>query len=134
MKPLQILKRWLNGGCVYFTVIALFMLLLNLATLENAALKNISPVSFLRILPAALTVSAAGLLLKWQTIPRWARLLSHYALIILAFFVFLWRPLNPIASPSTTLIVIVILTAIYWLVFLLVHLIGARIRRLMEED
>lgn len=134
MKPLQTLKRWLNGGCVYFTVIALFFLLLNLATLESENLKSISPISFLRIVPAALTISAAGLMLKWQVLPRWARSLSHYALVILAFFLFLWRPLNPIASTSTTLIVIVILTAIYWLVFLLVHLIGARIRRLMEED
>lgn len=134
MKTWQIFKRWLNGGCVYFTIFSLFFLLLNLATLENAALKSISPVSFLRILPTALTVSAAGLLLKWQAIPRWARSLSHYVLVILAFFVFLWLPLNPIASPSTTLIVIVILSVVYWLIFLLVHLIGARIRRLMEED
>lgn len=130
MKTWQTLKRWLNGGCVYFTVISLFFLLLNLATPE----KSITPVSFLRIVPAALTISLGGLLLKWQVIPRWARCLAHYALLMLAFFLFLWIPLNPIASPSTTLIVIVVLSVVYWLIFLLVHLIGARIRRLMEED
>ena len=132
MKTWQTLKRWLNGGCVYFTVISLFFLLLNLATPE----KSITPVSFLRIVPAALTISLGGLLLKWQVIPRWARCLAHYALLMLAFFLFLWMPFvkTVYARPSTTLIVIVILSVVYWLIFLLVHLIGARIRRLMEED
>ena len=79
-------------------------------------------------------MSAGGLLLGVGSVPRWARYLLHYLFTLLAIVLFLWLPNNPIASPSTVLILWVAFTVVYWLIFLLVHLIGARIRRLMEED
>ena len=125
-------KKWLCGACYYFTGISLFIILLFMALFNEE--QAISGSAFLLVFPASLVMSAGGLLLGVKAIPRWARNLLHYLFTLLAVFLFLWLPHNPIASPSTVLILLAVFTLVYWLLFLLVHLIGGRIRRLMEED
>ena len=132
MKSWNVFKNWITGGCVYFTAIAIFMLLLNFILIEDSASKGISSSAFLMILPCALLLSLAGMLQKVEAIARWARLLLHYALFTVAVFLFL--SINSIASPMTLLVLWAVITLLYWLIFLLVHLIRARIRRLLEED
>ena len=134
MKHLFSFRKWLADACVYFTGISLFLLLVDLAMTGTGAQTAVTPSAFLMIFPAALCMSAAGLLLALQAIPRWARCLGHYGITTLAFFLFLWFPARSSARPSTTLIAIVLFSVIYWLLFLMIHLVRSRIRRLMEED
>jgi hypothetical protein len=124
-------QKWLRGGCVYFTVIALFFTTLDFLSDASTA---IASDRFLLIFPAALTVSAAGLILHNDTFPRWGRVLCHYLLTTLGIFVFLYLPTRATAQPMMALFMYLVFSLVYWILFLFVHIIGGRIRRLMELD
>ena len=134
MKLWQNIKKWLCGGCVYFTAISLAIILINFMVANEADFGRINTVSFLLIFPLGLCLSAAGLLLRAKQIARWVRYLSHYIITVLSAYIFLWLPSNTAASPSTPLLMLVLFTVLYWIFFGLILLIKARIRRLMEED
>ena len=66
--PMKTLQKWLRGGCVYFTVIALFFTVIDFLSETSGILAS---ERFLLIFPAALTISAAGLILHNESFPRW---------------------------------------------------------------
>ena len=132
MKTWQILKRWLNGGCVYFTVISLIIIFGNLAWAGADSVGRIYTPSFLLFLPMGLVLSAAEMLLRNQKIARWIRYLSHYLITVASIYLFLWLPSGTVSSPSTPLMIIVLFTVLYWAVFGM--LLRNRVRKLMEED
>ena len=135
MKAFRTLLAWIRGGCIYFTVISLFMILLNLALGgSDAAMRGISPTAFLLFFPCGLGISAGGLFLKMKRIPAPARGLLHFFCTLLSILLFVWLPANPTARPSTVLIMLVAFSILYWLLFLLVHVTKKRIRSLLEED
>ncbi len=134
MKAWKTFGIWLRSGCVYFTVISLLMLLINIALMDGSEDFSISPTSFLLILPMGLTLSLAELLYRLPAMPRWGGALLHYGLTLLSFLFFMWLPLNSAVTPSTTFLLFTVLSVIYWVVWFLVHLIRGRIRRLMDED
>ena len=65
--------------------------------------------------------------------PRWAGILSHYAVTVLAVLLFLFLPVST-SQASTKLLMFVLLSLIYWAIVGLYVLIVSRVRRLMEED
>ena len=130
----QTVKKWLCGGCVYFTVISMLFIFLNFITGNANDMGRINTVSFLWMFPCGLCLSFAGILLKSQKLPRWARFLLHYLITVLSIYLFLILPSNFHLSGSTVLILVILLTALYWLLFGLVALTLYRVRRLMSED
>ena len=128
---MKTIQKWLRGGCVYFTAIALFFTLIDFF---SDASKAIASDRFLLIFPAALTISAAGLILHNNSFPRWGRVLCHYLLTILGIFVFLYLPTKEKVQPSMALLMVMVFSIVYWILFLFLHIIGGRIRRLMELD
>ena len=134
MKQLQTLKQWLASGCVYFTACTFLMAFIRLIVSGEESAGMINVVSFLFFFPFGLAMSAAGMILCNKSLPRWSRYLLHYGITILSLYVFVWMPSNTVARPSTVLIVFVVFTVLYWLVFGLIQLIRSRIRKLMETD
>ena len=135
MKSWIAIKKWLGGGCVYFTVTALLILFFNFAalgTVKDAG--NISMYSFLLMFPFGLCLSAAGMLLGAKGLSSWIRFLSHYLITVLAVFLFLILPSGASANSSFYLVMFALLSALYWILFGFVALIRNRVRRLMEED
>ena len=128
------LKRWLNGGCIYFTLISLLIILANLAMAGEDSLGRINTPAFLLFFPFGLALSAAELLLRNKKIARWIAYLSHYLITVASIYLFLWMPSGTSASPSTPLLIMVLFSVLYWMVFGLVLLIRNRVRKLMEED
>lgn len=128
---MKTIQKWLRGGCVYFTVIALFFTVIDFFSDASSA---IASERFLLIFPAALTISAAGLILHNESFPRWGRILCHYLLTVLGVFVFLYLPTKEKVQPSMALLMAMVFSVVYWILFLFVHIIGGRIRRLMELD
>ena len=133
MKPFQSFQNWLRGGCIWFTVFSVALILLRLIVAGSIDGASISVTSFLLLLPASLCISGAGVLFRSERIPGWIRYLSHFLVTVLSIFFFLWLPSNTQAKASTVLILLVAFSALYWLLFLLVHLIQKRIRLLLEE-
>ncbi len=130
MKSLQAIKNWLCGGCVYFTAITLILLLLNL---PGGAASAVAISRVLLIFPCSLILSFGGMLWK-SRLPRWSRVLLLYIIDVLSVFLLLYLPVSASKEASTQLLMFVLLSVIFWIVFGLTALISTRIRRLMEED
>ena len=132
MKSFQLIRRWLRGTCVWFTLVAMAMLIVGAITPTVAATVNVT--SFLFFFPFAMLISLANQLLRLQSMPRWARFLLHYFLTVFGFVLFFWFPSNTSAHAATVLLLMVLVTVIYWILFVLIHTFYKRIKHLLEED
>ncbi|MBQ9131754.1 MAG: hypothetical protein IJX62_04715 [Clostridia bacterium] len=134
MKPYQTFAAWLQRGCVYFTLLALLMLFINIAISGGEATNYVKTGPFLLLFPCGLGIALADLLRKAKSIPGpWQRIL-HFAVTTLSLILFLWLPTNPGARASTALILLAAYSLLYWIICLLIHLTVARVRRLLDED
>jgi hypothetical protein len=133
MKTFSKIKQWLVGGCVWYAVISLIFLIIDIALSNTKATHVISSTSFLLIFPFGLSMSGAGMLYR-SKLPRWSRILSHYVISVVSFLLFMLLPAGSTSSGVYVLLMLVLLTVIYWILFALVHIFSARWKRVIEED
>ncbi|MBQ9774009.1 MAG: hypothetical protein IJW30_05035 [Clostridia bacterium] len=134
MDFLKLLKKWLRSACVWYAVVSLLMLCIGVAVGSGSSV--LSTKSYLMMFPFGLCMSAAGMLYRSAKIDRWLRILAHYAISIVAFLLFLLLPNENPAVPfkaSFVLIMIVLLSVVYWLLFLFVHIFRKRLSKLLED-
>ena len=134
MNSFKLFKKWLADACVYFTVTALLLILVNLLLNDSGDAGRIHGVSFLLFFPFGLCLSAAGLLFTSKALPLWAKYLLHFLITDLSLFLFLWLPSNSAAQASTGLIMLTLFSVLYWIFLGLAVWIRSRVRKLMEED
>lgn len=125
------IKQWFVSGCVWYALISLLFILIDL--IASGATHGISSLSFLLFFPFGLCMSAAGMIYK-SKLPRWSRILLHYVITVLAFLLCLILPTGSVSSGVYVLLMLVLLSAIYWALFPLVHILSARWKRVLEED
>ena len=133
MKTFSKIKQWFTGGCVWYAIISLIFLIIDVALSNTKATHVISSTSFLLIFPFGLAMSGAGMLYR-SKLPRWSRILSHYVISIVSFLLFMLLPAGSTSSGVYVLLMLVLLTVIYWILFAIVHIFQARWKRVMEED
>ena len=83
--------------------------------------------------PFGLSMSGAGMIYRGK-LPRWSRILSHYLISIISFLLFMLLPAGSLSSGVYVLLMLVLLTVIYWILFAIVHIFQVRWKRVMEED
>lgn len=127
MKRTDIFKRWLTGGCIFFTVFSVCLILLKLL-LDGTAEGNISLLHFLLLFPCGLCVSAANQLSQ-TSLSEGVRLLLHYLITTLSVFAFLWLPSDNAKDLVKNLLAFAVITLLYWLI----HLISRRFRNRKKE-
>ena len=132
MKVWKTLKAWLSISCSCFTVITLAMLLFALTEDKGEQIVHIAQV--LRTFPCSLVMGFAFILFKSPKLARWARVLLHYILCVGAFFVFLYLPISLSGRAVTALLMFVLFSILYWIIFGISWLIVSRARILMEKD
>ena len=132
MKTFAKIKQWFTGGCVWYAIVSVIFLIIDLA-LSKDATHVISSTSFLLIFPFGLAMSWAGMIYK-SKLPRWSRILLHYVISVVSFLLFMLLPAGSLSSGVYVLLMLVLLTVIYWILFALVHIFTARWRRVVEED
>ncbi len=129
----KLFRKWIRGGCVWYTAISILFLCLGL--LSGVGKFTPGAAAFLWMLPWGLSMSAAGMLYRLENVSGAWRKLLHYGITVISFLLFVLLPNNNgTMRGSTVLILLVLLSALYWLLFLLVHIFRHRIQRLMEED
>ena len=128
MKSNNVIKSWLHGACFWFTVISLIMLLFGMMFSKNA--DYVATLSFLLFFPCGLCLSAAGLLYRNERIGKGLRRLLHYAITLLSFVLFVWLPSGATATFPFILLLLLLLTAIYWLIVLVLHILRSALARL----
>jgi len=126
------IKQWFVGGCVWYAIVSIIFLIIDLA-LSKDATHVISSTSFLLIFPFGLAMSFAGMLYKGK-LPRWSRILLHYFISVVSFLLFMLLPAGSASTGVYVLLMLVLLTVIYWILFALVHIFAARWKRVVEED
>ena len=87
----QLIKRLFSGTCLWFTLLAVGLMLIRLIA-EGSGDGIIEIPRFLLLLPCGLFLAAAGTIYRHTALAGWARLLLHYLFCMLAFFLFLWLP------------------------------------------
>ena len=133
MKTFSKIKQWFVSGCVWYAVISLIFLIIDIALSNTKATHVISSTSFLLIFPFGLAMSGAGMLYR-SKLPRWSRILSHYVISVVSFLLFMLLPAGSVSSGVYVLLMLVLLTVIYWILFALVHIFAKRWKRVVEED
>ena len=133
MKTFAKIKQWLTGGCIWYAIISLVFLMIDLIISERNATHVVSATSFLMMFPFGLAMSGAGMLYK-SNLPRWSRILSHYLISIISFLLFMLLPAGSLSSGVYVLLMLVLLTVIYWILFAIVHIFQVRWKRVLEED
>ena len=133
MKTFTKIKQWLVGGCVWYAIISLIFLIIDLIISSNNATHVVSATSFLLMFPFGLSMSGAGMLYS-SKLPRWSRILLHYVISVVSFLLFMLLPAGSISSGVYVLLMLVLLTVIYWILFALVHIFAIRWKRVVEED
>ncbi len=133
MKSKKTFLSIMARSCVYYTVISLALLFLDLI-LNGPTSGALTVTVSLLALPTSVCLSLGDLVRKATSIPRWVGQISHYLITILSIFLFLCLPANPGILPVKALLIFVLLSVLYWLTAGIVILVRRRIRRLMEED
>ncbi len=133
MKTFTKIKQWFVGGCVWYAIISLIFLIIDIALSNTNAKHVISSTSFLLIFPFGLSMSGAGMLYR-SKLPRWSRILLHYIISVVSFLLFMLLPAGSTSSGVYVLLMLVLLTVIYWILFALVHIFAKRWKRIIEED
>ncbi len=132
MKTFAKIKQWFTGGCVWYAIVSVIFLIIDLA-LSKDATHVISSTSFLLIFPFGLAMSWAGMIYQGK-LPRWSRILLHYVISVLSFLLFMLLPAGSASTGVYVLLMLVLLTVIYWILFAVVHIFAARWKRVVEED
>lgn len=132
MKTFAKIKQWFTGGCVWYAIVSVIFLIIDLA-LSKDATHVISSTSFLLIFPFGLAMSWAGMIYK-SKLPRWSRILLHYVISVVSFLLFMLLPAGSASSGVYVLLMLVLLTVIYWILFAIVHIFAARWKRVVEEE
>ncbi len=122
------LKQWLTGACVAFTAITLIFLILNSKNPEA----HISVRAMLLYIPCALCIAGGEMLRRWREIPRWIRILASYLISTLSVFLFLYLPIA--TEGAMRLVMLFLLTVLYWIVFGVCALIHSRLQILRELE
>ena len=131
MKKSLILKKLLTGACVYFTVCTVLLLIINLLLKDSAEIA-IGVLNILLLFPFALSLSA-GSLIRESKLSGVLRAVLHYFVFTAAFMLFLWLPSRMTKSLTNVLIMLVLITVGYWLVFLVSRFTVHRFHSFKEE-
>ncbi len=127
-------KKWFTDGCVIYTVISVLLVLFKIVTSKNSADSGINTDSFLALFPCGLTISAGGMVLGITSLQGWLKRLIHYVLTALAILLFVILPADFRLSSSATLVLMVVLSLLYWLVYAIYAITKSRVKKLLEED
>ena len=133
MKPLAVLKKLFTVACVYYAIFSLALLLINVILVGSTDGMVIGVLNVLLLFPFALSLSGAEFLRKSEKLSSVARILLHYLIFAAALLLFLWLPSNMTKSLSNGIMILLLFTLAYWLVYLIYRLTVKRIRSIREE-
>ncbi len=99
-------------SCAYFTVISLFLLILQAGSQDT---RYIAPTRFLLIYPFGVAMSLGQLLLRTKSVKLAMKAICHYAITVMSFYLFLLLPAGNMTNP---LFLILLLSVVYFAVAL----------------
>lgn len=129
----ELLANTLLYACVYFTAVAMVLLIIQAIIGESSDAVTIYPLRFILIFPYALLFSAANTLLSLKTVAKWLRVVCHYLATVMGFLIFMYLPASFDRDGSAILVAIFIVTVLYIFAFLLIAGIRSAIKKNSAE-
>ncbi len=134
MKISLVLKRLFTGASIYYSAFSLALLLINVILSGGTDGRVIGVLNVLLLFPFSLALSGAEFLRKNEKLPLAGRMLLHYFIFTAAFMLFLWLPSKTTKNLVNALLMLFLVTLIYWLVFLICHFTAKRFHSFKEES
>ena len=128
---MKLLKNWIADGCLYYTLISGTFLLI--AFLSESADSAIATSSFLLMIPCGLTVSIGTQILRNLNLSTGFRFFFHYFFTVVGLFVFLVLPAGDTTTAMTKFMMVLLLSVIYWIIFVIVYFAHKRYKKLMKN-
>ena len=88
----QLTKRLLTRTCVWFTLLSVVLMVIYAVRSGADGTFFIELYRYFLLLPCSLFWAGAGIVYRYTAWGAFPRLLLHYLLTTLAFFLFLWLP------------------------------------------
>lgn len=133
MKPSSVLKKLFTGACIYYAAFSLALLLINVILAGGAAGKIPGVLNMLLLFPFSLLLSGAEFIRKNDRLSEIVRISLHYLIFTTACILFLWLPSNASKEFRFVLGMIVLISLLYWLVYLICRLTVKRFHSFREE-
>ena len=133
MKTSTIFKQLFTGTCVYYSVFSLVLLVVSIIFKGGVENVGIGVLNVLLLFPFSFALSGAEFLRKSTKLSGAVRMLLHYLILVAAFLLFLWLPSNMTKNLGNGLLMICLVTAVYWLVYLICRLTVKRFHSFQEE-
>lgn len=132
----SLLRRFLNSACRIFTICALLLCLIQLATSTGTSDVEtiISPFNFMMIFPFSLCLACAGLVRREAKLSPFSAIFSHFALTTLGACLFIFLPAGVFASARNTLVIVFFYLVIYIIVMLLSAWINSVISHHLDAE
>ena len=126
---MQMIKKWLIDGCALYTLISVVYLIIGLS-IGNT---GISAANFLLILPTALTISIGMQIYQNRKLGKGTRYFLNYVFTVFGVFLFMVIPSDPSRLPMQNFVGLILLSILFWVLFLLYRLIQTRIEKIIKK-
>ncbi len=131
---MKVIKKALASGCVYFTVISVFLLAIQLIFGEETDTTTVTPLRFILIYPYSFLIALGGIVHSDKKINVVLRVLCHYAAVALGFFVLMYIPTATNARGSEILVALFTVTIVYVFGYLIYRLITSVINSKKNKE
>lgn len=133
MKFSAVVKRLLTGACVYYSVFSLVLLIINVIINGQVAGTALSVLNVLLLFPFSLSLSGAEFIRKSDKLSGGVRVLLHYLILAAAFLLFLWAPSGAQKTIQSALLLLFLVSVVYWIIFAICRLTVKRFHSFKEE-
>ena len=95
----DVINHIISKSCIYFTAIALVLLIAQALSVEGDEIAFVDPTRFFMLYPFTLCIAIAELIFKAKTVKTVWKLLVHYGVLVLSFYIFVCSPVKTETNP-----------------------------------
>ena len=125
IKATDVIKYIISRSCIYFTAIALVLLIAQMISAGESE-KTIEPIRFLLIYPFTFFLASADCIFKAPSLGKVAKVTIHYAITVISFYLFVCAPAKSAANPIA---IIFFMSLIYFIIATPILIVFSIIRK-----
>ena len=126
----DVIKYIISHSCIYFTAVAIILLIAQSISAGDSE-KTIEPLRFLLIYPFTLAVAAADCIFKARSLGTGTKATIHYAITVLAFYLFVCAPAKSAANP---IVIVLFLSFIYFLIATPILIVFSSVKKKKSKE
>ena len=125
LSTLDIAKYIISHSCMYFTAVAIVILIAQMISAGDSE-KTIEPLRFILIYPFTFALACADCIFKARSMGLGAKVAIHYAITVIAFYIFVCSPAKSEANP---IVILLLLSVIYFIIAAPILIVRAIIKK-----